>query len=80
MAADPKADKSRALAVVCAAEVGDIRKAHQLNGGYDQKNGRWERWAAAEMLLTTGAVEQATRAFAALVKECPVMAADGFLK
>jgi tetratricopeptide (TPR) repeat protein len=80
LAIDPKADKSRAFAVACAAEVGDIRKANQLNSSYDQKDGRWELWAAGKMLLTTGAVEQATRAFASLVEKYPVMAGDGFFE
>jgi len=38
---DPTADKSRALAVACAIEIGNLQKAQQLNTNYAIGDGRW---------------------------------------
>jgi len=45
LAIDPTADRSRAIAVGCAIQIGDMSKAQQLNTNYALKGGRWQRWA-----------------------------------
>ena len=78
LAVDPTADQSRALAVACAAKLDDVPKTKQLNAGYSQKDGRWERWAKGIILLARGASNEGTRELSSLVKDFPLMEASGF--
>jgi tetratricopeptide (TPR) repeat protein len=71
LAIDPAADKSRALAVGCAIEVGDLTKAKQLNVNYAAQGGRWQRWANAKMMLGTNGIQQATEEFVSIAKQYP---------
>jgi hypothetical protein len=68
---DRAADKSRALAVACAIEIGDMVKAQQLNTNYALKGERWEQWANGKMMLATNAIQQGTEKFASLAKKYP---------
>jgi hypothetical protein len=77
---DPAADKSRALAVACAIELGDLAKAQNLNVGYSQKEGRWELWAKCKMLLSTDTVERATKEFATLAKKFPTFTDQAWIQ
>ena len=71
MTVDPAADKSRALAVACAVETGNMTRAQELNTNYAIKDGRWEQWAQAKMMLATNAIQQATEKFVSLTKKYP---------
>ncbi len=77
---DPAADRSRALAVACALEIGDIETAQNLNVDYAQDGGRWQRWADSKMLLTTGKVDQATQVFATLAKDFPTFSDSAWIQ
>lgn len=68
---DPKADESRALAVVCAIETWNIPKAEQLNTNYAIGDGRWEEWAQGKMMLATNSIQQGTEKLASLAKKYP---------
>ena len=79
VAIDPTADKSRALAVGCAIEVGNMSKAQQLNTNFAIANGRWEHWARGKMMLATNAVRQGTEEFVSLAKKYPGFVGDGLI-
>jgi hypothetical protein len=68
---DPGADRSRAMAIACALEVGDTNKVQALRSGFVQNGGRWDRWVQCRMVLETGTVHAATEAFADLAKAYP---------
>lgn len=68
---DRAADKSRALAMACAIEIGNMVKAQQLNTDYELKGERWEQWANGKMMLATNAIQQGTEKFASLAKKYP---------
>jgi hypothetical protein len=68
---DSTADKSRALAVACAVEIGNLVRAQQLNTNYALEDGRWKQWAQGKMMLATNAIEQATETFVSLSKRYP---------
>jgi len=74
---DPTADKSRAFAVECAIEIGDIQKAKELNKDYALQGQRWQKWANARLMLATNDVQQGTREFAALAKQDPTLVGLG---
>jgi hypothetical protein len=66
---DPTADKSRAFAVACAIEIGNMQKAQQLNTNYTKIDGRWQQWAQGKMMLATNAIQQGTEKFVLLTKK-----------
>jgi hypothetical protein len=74
LAIDPAADRSRALAVGCAIEIGNMPKAQQLNTNYATADGRWEHWAHCKMMLATNAIRQGTEEFVSLTKKNPTFA------
>ena len=79
LAVDPTADKSRALAVACAIEVGNLETAQKLNTNYAIADGRWEQWAQGKMMLATNAIELGTEKFVSLTKKYPTLADSGFI-
>jgi hypothetical protein len=68
---DPGADRSRAMAIACAFEIGDTNGVQTLRPGFVQKNGRWDRWVQCREVLETGTVHAATEAFADLARAYP---------
>ena len=66
---DPNADKSRALAVGCAIEIGNMPKAQQLNTNYSLPGERWQRWANGKMMLATNGIQQGTEEFVSIAKK-----------
>lgn len=66
---DPYADKSRALAIASAIEVGDTNKAVALSSAWKYPDGRWARWTKAKMNLSTGEVAQATEQLATIAAD-----------
>jgi hypothetical protein len=77
---DPTADKSRAFAVGCAIEVGNMEKAQQLNTNYALPDGRWEQWAEGKMMLASNAIKQGTEKFVLLTKKYPTFPESGFIE
>ena len=77
---DPSADRSRAMAIACALEIGDTNRVQELQSGFVQKKGRWERWAQCRMLLETGTVHVATEAFATLAKDYPTFTDSAWIR
>jgi hypothetical protein len=57
---DNQADKSRALGIACAVEIGDTTAVTNLSSSFNDPNGRWAKWANAKVALSTGSVVQAT--------------------
>jgi hypothetical protein len=66
---DPKADQSRALAVVCYAETGELSRANNLHTNYARPNGRWPRLAEIKLTLSSGKTAEATTNLAKFFKE-----------
>ncbi|HLH53905.1 MAG TPA: hypothetical protein VKY92_09850 [Verrucomicrobiae bacterium] len=80
LAVDPDAEKSRALAISCAVDLGLREKAEQLYSKFSNKDGRWAQWSKAKMLLASGAIEQGTRELAGLVLKYPIMREAGYAR
>jgi hypothetical protein len=76
---DRVADKSRALAMACAIEIGDMAKAQQLDTNYALKGERWEQWANGKMMLATNAIQQGTEKIASLAKKYPTFPAGAWI-
>lgn len=70
VASDGYADKSRALALACAIEIGDTNGVAVFSTGWKYPEGRWARWAKARLNISTGDVAQVTKQFAELAAEC----------
>ena len=68
---DPTADRSRAFAVGCAIEIGDLMKVRQLNINFALPGERWQRWANAKMMLGTNGIKEGTEEFVSIVKKYP---------
>ena len=75
---DPTADKSRALAVASAVEIGASNKAEKLNTRFAIKTGRWEQWAGAKMILITNATK-GTEILASLAKKYPTFPGQSWI-
>lgn len=76
---DPTADTSRALAVACAIEIGNMPKAQQLNTNYAIGDGRWKQWADGKMMLATNAIQQGTEKYVSLAKKYPTFMNSAFI-
>lgn len=79
LAIDSTADKSRALAVGCAIEIGDLPKAVQLNTNYTLADGRWEQWAEGKMMLATNGIQQGTEKYVSITRKFPTFASNAFI-
>jgi len=79
LAIDPTADRSRAIAVGCAIQIGDMSKAQQLNTNYALKGGRWQRWANGKMMLATNGIQQGTEEFVSITKKYPTFPAAAWI-
>lgn len=77
---DPAADRSRAMAIACAIEIGDTNQVPALRSGFVQAKGRWDKWVECRMLLETGTVQKATEAFVALSKEYPTFTDSAWVR
>lgn len=80
LSGDSCADKSRALAIACALELGDTNKAENLRSAYTDKAGRWRKWANCRFVLSTGSVDAATRQFAELSREFPTFSDAAWIR
>ena len=76
---DPTADRTRALAVACAWEVGNTNTARALLAGFAIREGRWEQWAEAKSELATGSVERATLKFVEIATNYPTFHNSSYL-
>jgi hypothetical protein len=79
LALDPAADRSRALAIGCAVEIGNIPKAQKLSTDFTIKDGRWEHWAQGKMMLATNGIRQGTEEFVSLTKKYPTFAENAWI-
>jgi hypothetical protein len=66
---DVHADKSRAFAIACAVETGDIETADNLFKSFGDKKTRWAKWANIKILLAKEGAEPATKMLAGLSRE-----------
>lgn len=70
---DPKADKTRAYAVACSVELGNLEKAHQLDDKFALSDGRWRLWSQGKMMLATNNIEGATKLFFSIGHKYPTL-------
>src|SRR6266850_4002903 len=66
---DSDADKSRALAVACAVEIGNIELAKNMFESFKAKDSRWAKWGQTKITLVTEGAERATKMLAGLSRE-----------
>jgi hypothetical protein len=64
MDADSGSEKSRALAIACAIELGKIELANQFLASFINPNSRWELWAKAKISLATEETPRGTEMLA----------------
>jgi hypothetical protein len=76
---DPTADKSRALAIACAIETGNLPGAQQLNTNFSIVDGRWKQWADGKMMLATNAIELGTEKFVSLARKNPTFVKSAWI-
>ena len=76
---DPRADKSRAIAIACACEIGDTNSVAKLNENWKFPKGRWREWAGIRINLSTGAVETATADLADLAEKYKTFPAQAMM-
>lgn len=77
---DDYADKSRALAIACALEIGDTERASTLGAAWKHPDGRWARWSKAITTLHGDDREEAAKQFAELAAEFRTFPPRSFLR
>ena len=80
IAVDSTADKSRALAIASAVEIGDLYLATQLMQQFTDPNSPWSRWAGVKAQLVTGDVDSASTMLGTLYTNHPSLRKDAWIR
>ena len=70
LSVDPTADESRALAIACAVENGETLEAQKFNTNFAIRDGRWQQWAQAKLMLVTNQ-EKGTEMLVSIASKFP---------